>query len=510
MAGNAEIRRKRISAFRQSLGQIRLWVSVMNALFYSAAMLWRGQTTDALVAVFYLLISVLFLAIPFLRRWAGKWLQIPLIGLDLAVAFYLIYHSGGADSELYPALFLPVLAAAVSCRFPGITLWCSLAAAILILTSLKTAPSQPLALLLKTAYLYLTGFLGGYLVQHTYTVTEEVSRKLARWNLDLERLNSFSLEVTASSNLEEVVEQTLKIVRRGDSASMVAMMVFDEKGLLRIYDSLGWEADWREKYRRNPLTRNSLALAPIRVFQKPLLCSNIRKHAELIKIFAGIPVESLFAFPLVIEHDVAGALVLTGAEPRQLPEEEVRILAKITNQAALAIQNMIKLKGKTEQAEQDGLTGLYNRGYFNEKLDELIFAAQQKEEPLSLIMLDVDNFKEYNDSHGHPAGDLMLQKVAAVIAATAAAAGIAARYGGEEFAVILPDTAVDAALAIAERIRARVAGMVDPSLKTRVTLSVGVATLPFHAKDRASLLEYCDKSLYQAKHNGKNRVCCGY
>jgi diguanylate cyclase (GGDEF)-like protein len=121
--------------------------------------------------------------------------------------------------------------------------------------------------------------------------------------------------------------------------------------------------------------------------------------------------------------------------------------------------------------------------------------------------LDIDNFKKYNDSFGHPEGDLLLKKVARLIVDLVGECGLAARYGGEEFAVILPGLDTKAGLEIGERIRAGIEAIRD--LKHPITVSVGVGNLPDHAEDWRTLIEYADKSLYYAKNSGKNRVCCG-
>jgi diguanylate cyclase (GGDEF)-like protein len=290
---------------------------------------------------------------------------------------------------------------------------------------------------------------------------------------------------------------------------MIAMMLFDGE-ILKIYDAMGWDEAWIDKYHQNPLSKHSLTLAPIIVFKEPLLCSNIGKHPELVRTFEGIPVESLFAFPLVINGEVLGMLVISSPTSHILNDQETQILSSITNQASMAVQNILTLTFEKRKADTDGLTGLYNRRYFNEQIERLTERARDQELPLSLILIDIDNFKKYNDTYGHPAGDHLLKVMTSAISDVVRDHDIFARYGGEEFAVILRDTNNKLAIHISERIRQVVSSIPNDKLKCPVTISVGVGTFPDHASDWVTLLDFVDKSLYHAKNSGKNQVCCGY
>jgi two-component system, cell cycle response regulator len=160
-------------------------------------------------------------------------------------------------------------------------------------------------------------------------------------------------------------------------------------------------------------------------------------------------------------------------------------------------------------AVTDGLTGLYNHRHFHERLTLEVERSQRSGLPLSLLMLDVDNFKLFNDTHGHPAGDEVLRQLARVLTDTRRANDVVARYGGEEFAVILVDTAKFTAAKVAERVRERVAGhdFSDAAQKAgKISVSVGVATFPEDGTDAEGLVRSADTALYAAKRAGRNRV----
>lgn len=161
-------------------------------------------------------------------------------------------------------------------------------------------------------------------------------------------------------------------------------------------------------------------------------------------------------------------------------------------------------------ALRDGLTGLYNHRHFKAELEREIKSAVRFARPLSLIMMDVDHFKRYNDSHGHTYGDAALQKIGEVLNKATREVDLAARYGGEEFAVILPETALENALTVAERIRKRMEEEPIQFKETQpegaLTLSLGVAAMNESLRDSQSLIEAADKALYKAKELGRNRV----
>lgn len=159
-------------------------------------------------------------------------------------------------------------------------------------------------------------------------------------------------------------------------------------------------------------------------------------------------------------------------------------------------------------ATRDGLTGVHNRRWFDEALGAEIAFARRHDRALSLLIVDVDHFKRVNDRFGHPAGDAVLREVGGVLERTVRREDAVARYGGEEFAILLRDTALDAARICAERVREAIerACATYDGRPIPITASVGVATVRGVAASPAALIEAADGALYQAKHHGRNRV----
>jgi diguanylate cyclase (GGDEF)-like protein len=162
------------------------------------------------------------------------------------------------------------------------------------------------------------------------------------------------------------------------------------------------------------------------------------------------------------------------------------------------------------QITRDALTGVYNRGFFDETLAALLARSRRTGSPVTLLMIDIDHFKQLNDAYGHGAGDQALAAVAAVLVTSSRAADLVCRYGGEEFAVLLPDTALDAGRHLAERINAAVpAGLAQHGARWSarpVTVTVGLAAFSAEAATAEELVQLADRRLYAGKTSGRNRV----
>jgi diguanylate cyclase (GGDEF)-like protein len=193
-----------------------------------------------------------------------------------------------------------------------------------------------------------------------------------------------------------------------------------------------------------------------------------------------------------------------------LEERQLDHLALLASFAAMAIDNA-SLHGRTRMmALTDALTGLYNNRYFMQMFPHELIRARRYMKPLSLIMIDVDNFKKLNDTYGHPKGDQVLANLGKILAGSLRAADLSFRYGGEEFAVILPETRLDGAFMVAETLREKIFKGVTPLLGQNsdhlVTVSLGVSGFPGDGSTTDHLLSHADACLYKAKHQGKNMV----
>lgn len=209
-------------------------------------------------------------------------------------------------------------------------------------------------------------------------------------------------------------------------------------------------------------------------------------------------------------HDTIQGLVGIGTRAaRQFTPAEMERLVASSHLAAVALENA-RLHARIQSlAVTDGLTGLCNHRHFYDELHREMARARRQRSPLSLLMLDIDHFKEFNDTFGHIQGDQVLRTVAGILRETARDMDVVARYGGEEFAVILPDTSPAQARHVAERIRQQIAHTPFRG-GASITVSVGVAGLDASQEPPESppdLVRRADQALYRAKQTGRNRVC---
>jgi diguanylate cyclase (GGDEF)-like protein len=213
------------------------------------------------------------------------------------------------------------------------------------------------------------------------------------------------------------------------------------------------------------------------------------------------------AVPLTFHERFIGALQVTASEPvRVWQENEILLLRTVANQVAVAINHAELISQIQLQALTDPLTGCHNRRSFEMQLDRDLGMAARLKRPVSLLMLDLDRFKELNDSAGHDAGDEALRRLAESFTLELRRADVASRFGGDEFALILPQAFAEGAELVAERLRARIE-KIEIKGFGNLSASIGIATYPAHGTSRNELMAAADKALYRAKRNGRNRVC---
>ena len=233
------------------------------------------------------------------------------------------------------------------------------------------------------------------------------------------------------------------------------------------------------------------------------------------KRFAGIiegvnlKINNFLAVPIMIGEDILGAFILvnkTGGDEFTAEDEDTALMVSFHGSAA--IEKALLHEKTVELAKTDGLTGLNNHRTFHETLEEEIQRARRFDRNLSLLLIDIDYFKKFNDTYGHQEGDSALKELAGILSQNLRSIDSAARYGGEEFTIILPETLLEGALNTAERISNEVKKHSFDIMgnKAHITVSIGVSTFPDDAMDREGLIKAADDALYMSKRKGRNAI----
>lgn len=231
-------------------------------------------------------------------------------------------------------------------------------------------------------------------------------------------------------------------------------------------------------------------------------------HDPIIQLLRA---DELVVVPLKAKDKVNGIILADNFITRKpINKDDLRMLIMLSNQAGLAIENSQLYEKAVIRAHLDSLTDLWNHGYFQYLLSVELEKAKATSTPLSLMMVDIDDFKIFNDTLGHQAGDMILKNLAALLKNQSRKMDYVCRYGGEEFTVILPQADKKEAYRIAERLREIVEKHTFTKEETlpnkRITVSIGLATYPQDASSAAELIAYSDNALYDAKEKGKNNT----
>lgn len=323
---------------------------------------------------------------------------------------------------------------------------------------------------------------------------------------------------------EKAVEGKMGIgPESGEEANRIWTQIEEEKKTLddligvfkythSVVDS-GFSAQVRQI--RMPLNEQSgglLALSVLEGMPLQLTKETLSLHQKdpLMQLLTS---EEAILVPLKSKNKVNGVIIADNFITRKpITKDDTRMLIMLANQAGLAIENSQLYEKTVIRAHSDYLTDVWNHGYFQYILATELERAKTTHGVLSLIMIDIDDFKVYNDVLGHQTGDRILKELAVVLRNQSRKMDYVCRYGGEEFTILLPKTEKKEALLIAERIRVDIARQIfaneDVLPNKKLTISIGLASYPDDGQTPSDLITSSDKKLYQAKNKGKNNTCC--
>ncbi len=334
-------------------------------------------------------------------------------------------------------------------------------------------------------------------------VAEREQRLLA------ETLAGVTLAITSLISHEAVLDEILRQVHRVAPYSTANIALW-EGDALRVARWRGYEAFGGEELISSLVQTLDDLTVDLDAIQsrQPLVIPDTSQELRWVLFDETAWIRSYLVVPICLHDQVLGLLRLDSDTPGRFSVEDAERLQPLANAAAIALQNA-RLFGEVQRlATTDGLTGIYNRRHFFELAESELNRARRFGHPVSAIMLDIDHFKQVNDTYGHAVGDQVLRVVAKRCGESIRDIDVLGRYGGEEFAVILPSTDLPGARTMAERLRRSVADAPVPTDKgdLTVTISLGVASNAQDDGDVAALLNRADAAMYAAKQAGRNRV----
>jgi len=364
-------------------------------------------------------------------------------------------------------------------------------------------PRQPLGFLLLSAT-YL-------LIALVFSRLSRTRQQLEARVQDLEILTATARRMAASLQLEELVEavarETCRAIPAAEGVSLVHRRAGDRSGERSGLVIDGFDRR-SEKFFRRPMTEGEGAAGWVMSRALPRRIADLSIEDDIASHGGAHGIRAWLGVPLFMYGACEGVIAVQSSHARAFRDDHQRLLESLALQISAALQNAHLY----ELAMVDGLTGLFVRRYFDARIEEEIERSKRYATAFSVVMMDVDDFKRFNDAHGHLIGDRVLRGIANVVKSQMRGVDTAARYGGEEIAVILPRTEIVNAFAVGERIRGAVSELRittdgDPPAALRVTASFGVASYPeSKATSGEDLVRRADRALYRAKQAGKNRV----
>jgi diguanylate cyclase (GGDEF)-like protein len=316
--------------------------------------------------------------------------------------------------------------------------------------------------------------------------------------------------LTSQLALGDVLSTVVRLAGELFQAPAASVRLIDEAGeRLELAAHAGLGEDY---CRRGPVPLGSSAAGRAASTGEPVHVRDAGSDEVFLKgeLLSQEGLRSLLCLPLLVRGRCIGVLTLYHRTPRSYEPEELRFLSTFAGTVSIAVDNARLYGEQARLAITDGLTGLFNHKYFHEALVGEVNRARRYGHPVSLILVDIDRFKSYNDAWGHQAGDVLLRTLAGIFKAAARQNDLAARYGGEEFAFVLPQSDKRQATAFAKRLcraieRRRCEGEeILPG--GRLTISLGVAAFPEDGRQAAELVSRADQALYRAKNLGRNQV----
>jgi diguanylate cyclase (GGDEF)-like protein len=338
---------------------------------------------------------------------------------------------------------------------------------------------------------------------------EYIQAELRKNEQELSLINRLAAVITSSLNLNEIYDAFVAGLREVIDLDFTAVLMEEEKELIlsALYTDVGWTSHVGSRVPTKGTATEWIMKSKKYLYEPDLEHDRMFYTGEE---YLNRGIRSILYLPLITKGEVIGSLIVASKRKNAYTNQQIQLMERLAVQVSTSIAN-VQLYAKAEQrARIDELTGLFNRRHFDESLTQEVNRHSRYGSMLTIAFLDLDNFKNYNDTMGHTAGDRLLSQIGRLIKSSLRNIDQAFRYGGDEFAIIMPHTAVEDAQVVAERIRLRIGsnnGIERAENKILITVSIGLACWPSDGLTPDDLINAVDKALYYAKQTGGNRTC---
>jgi len=338
---------------------------------------------------------------------------------------------------------------------------------------------------------------------------EDTKKELDKSLLEAFALYNIGKAVNTDFEMEKTLLSLVQGLGKSEKIDKTMIMLADkDSGLLRVASYTGFKDGEIDSAARK---LGEGFYGAVAAEGKGRLVNEVEKYVDIPSedVF-GAEVNSIIAVPFFRGDSIFGLICAYKNRPDHFDLSDFKLFEGMAEQLTVVLNNAKLVKETKIKATRDGLTGLYNRGFFNESLEKEHEKAVRHGRDLSLFMIDIDDFKYYNDTNGHPEGDRLLKELSDLICRTVRSIDIVCRYGGEEFTVILPEAGKKGAMLIGERLVSAIhlhpLAHEDSQPLGFVSVSAGLATFPGDGDTTDGLLKGADDALYRAKRSGKNRI----
>lgn len=340
-------------------------------------------------------------------------------------------------------------------------------------------------------------------------VLVQTNKQLQKKLYDFHNLFEVSYRVSGQLEFAQLIKQALINILGIFATKNTLLMLTskDDHDLFEVVDAKGFRT---KSLRTLRMHRHDKLIHYLELIKRPFQLREVPgEFQEIVPRLSALEVEVVC--PMFQDDNIIGMICLgPSLKDETYSEDSLEALGILGNILAVAVGNSRTYEHVKAMSYTDGMTGLHNYRFFRLRIKEEMSRTRREESIISLLIMDVDHFKNYNDTLGHPAGDEVLRQVSTILQHSVRDNDIVARYGGEEFAVILPGAEKEGAMALAERIRVKVEETafhreeIQPG--GQLTVSIGIATFPEDALTEDDLIICADKALYHAKNTGRNRV----